>query len=221
MVNTAHGSKQPASRAAALALAGLLGFAGNLFATEEAKYTVIIADGPFELRDYAPRLLAETVVAGEFETAGSRAFSRLFGYISGDNRARQEIAMTAPVSQQETSAEIAMTAPVSQEPAADGRWRVGFMMPAEYTAETIPQPTDPAVTLRALPAMRMAAVRYSGFWSEKSYAEQLAALQDWLQQQGLTAAGDPTWARYNPPFTPWFLRRNEILIPVEAAPGTG
>ena len=87
---------------------------------------------------------------------------------------------------------------------------------ASYTLETLPEPEDPKVTLRPVPARRMAAVSYSGFWSEKNYIRYKLELEAWIQEKGLTIVGDPLWARYNPPFTPWFLRRNEILIPVTA-----
>ena len=110
---------------------------------------------------------------------------------------------------------IKMTAPVGQQP-VEGKWAVSFMMPAAYTLETLPEPEDPNITLRQVPARRMAVVRYSGFWSEKSYQRNKVKLESWIHGQGLTVVGDPIWARYNPPFTPWFLRRNEILIPVDA-----
>jgi effector-binding domain-containing protein len=90
------------------------------------------------------------------------------------------------------------------------------MMPASYTLETLPEPDDPKISLRQVPAHRMAAVRYSGFWSEKKYLRYKKKLEAWVQEEGLTIVGDPVWARYNSPFTPWFLRRNEILIPVDA-----
>ena len=90
------------------------------------------------------------------------------------------------------------------------------MMPGSYTLETLPEPADPKVTLRQVPARQMAAVRYSGFWSEKGYLKNKLELEAWIQKMGLRIMGDPIWARYNPPFVPWFLRRNEILIPVES-----
>ena len=89
------------------------------------------------------------------------------------------------------------------------------MMPASYTLETLPEPEDPNITLRQIPARRMAAVRYSGFWSEKRYLKYKSELESWIQERGLNIVGDPICARYNPPFTPWFLRRNEVLIPVD------
>lgn len=183
---------------------------------EEAAYTVAKKDGDFEMRDYSPQVVAETVVDATLEDAGNVAFRTLFRYISGDNRAKNPIAMTAPVGQQRPEGEpIAMTAPVSQQ-VVSNRWAVSFMMPSNYTLATLPAPTDPKVTLRAIPAHRMAAVRYSGTWSQKRYEKHLARLRQWLAKQGLTATGEPVWARYNPPFTPWFLRRNEILLPVAA-----
>lgn len=180
---------------------------------EEAGYRVVRSDGIFELRDYAPHILAETVVDGTLEDAGNQAFRRLFRYISGENRSRGKIAMTAPVSQEAAGEKIPMTAPVGQQ-AAGGKWAVSFMMPASYTLATLPLPDDPAITLRAVPARRMAAVRYSGTWSESNYLQYKGALEEWIRFNSFITVGEPVWARYNPPFTPWFLRRNEILVPV-------
>ena len=111
-----------------------------------------------------------------------------------------------------------MTAPVAQQ-AAGGRWAVSFMMPAAYSLETLPQPSDSLVVLRQLPARRVAAVRYSGTWSEKSFLRHKTELESWVAQRGLRPAGDVVWARYNPPFSPWFVRRNEILVEVEGGEG--
>ncbi len=182
-------------------------------AVEEAEYSVLQKDGAMELRAYAASIVAETRVDADFEDAGNRAFRKLFRYIDGDNVAQQEIAMTAPVSQAPVSEKIAMTAPVAQRPDASG-WVVSFMMPASYTMDTIPQPSDPAVQLRAVPAFRAAVIRYSGFWSEEGFQEHLQELRSWIAKQNLEVTGDPVWARYDPPFKPWFMRRNEILIPV-------
>ena len=185
-------------------------------AVEEAEYTVIKTDGAIELRDYEPSIVAETLVQGDFEDASSKAFRTLFRYIDGENEARDKIAMTAPVSQKRDSQKIAMTAPVSQEASEDG-WRVSFMMPSTFTMDTIPLPLDDDVKIRQIPAYRAAAIRYSGFWNVKNYERHLAELEDWMNSQNLQAAGPAVWARYNAPFTPWFMRRNEILVPVEGA----
>jgi effector-binding domain-containing protein len=186
----------------------------DAMAIEEAAYKVVEKEGEFEIRDYASHILAETVVEGDLEQAGNKAFNRLFRYISGDNRSRDKVAMTAPVSQEPIGEKIKMTAPVGQQRVQE-RWAVSFMMPASYTRETLPEPEDPKVTLRQVPARRMAAVRYAGFWSEKNYLRYKLELESWIHERGLAVVGDPIWARYNPPFTPWFLRRNEILIPVD------
>jgi len=190
-------------------LAGVL----SVMATEEAPYRVLKSDGIFELREYEPQILAEVIVDGGLENAGNTAFRPLYKYISGDNRSRSRISMTVPVSQESRGEKIAMTAPVSQEK-IQGRWSVSFMMPASYTMETIPVPNNPAIKLRQVPARTVAAVRYSGFWSEDNYQLNRNNLESWMRDNKFTAAGEPVWARYNQPFTLWFLRRNEILIPV-------
>jgi hypothetical protein len=186
---------------------------GNIMAIEEAEYSVVDHAGDIELRDYAASIVAETLVEDEFEDAGNRAFRPLFKYISGDNESSKNISMTSPVSQEKRSEKIAMTAPVSQTESG-GAWAVNFMMPAEYTMETIPQPANSAVRIREVPAYRAAVIRFSGRWTEKNYTEHLAKLQSWIADKQLTIDGGPIWARYDPPFKPWFLRRNEILIPV-------
>jgi effector-binding domain-containing protein len=182
-------------------------------ATEEAPYTVIKTDDIFELREYAPQVLAEIIVDGNLEGAGNKAFRPLFRYISGDNKSRDKIAMTSPVSQVKKGEKISMTAPVSQQ-SVQGKWAVSFMMPASYTMETLPTPDDPNIKLRQVPARRVAAVRYSGFWSEEKYLLNKDKLDAWIKKNRFAVVGEPVWARYNPPFTFWFMRRNEILIPV-------
>jgi hypothetical protein len=198
-----------------LAAAVIIIGAMDAMAIEEAPYNVVKKENKFEIRDYAPHILAETVVEGDLEEAGSKAFRGLFRYISGDNRSRDKVAMTAPVSQEPVGERITMTVPVGQQRLQE-RWVVSFMMPSSYTLETLPEPEDPQITLRQVPARRIAAVRYSGFWSEKSYLRYKLELESWIHERNLTIVGDPIWARYNSPFTPWFLRRNEILIPVDA-----
>jgi len=192
----------------------LLAGAVDAMAVEEAKYEVVKREDKFEIREYAPHILAETVVAGSLEDAGSMAFKRLFRFISGDNRSGDKVEMTAPVSQAPAGEKIEMTAPVGQQHSDEG-WVVSFMMPSHYTLESLPQPTDPKITLRRVPARRIAVVRYSGFWSEKGYLKQKSELSEWIGKLGLKISGDPVWARYDPPFMPWFMRRNEVMFPIE------
>ncbi|MBD3671610.1 MAG: heme-binding protein [Gammaproteobacteria bacterium] len=197
-------------------------------AIEEAKYELVLKEGQFEVRDYAPYLLAEVTVEGEFEEAGNKAFQYLFKYISGANQPQAEIAMTTPVSQQEAGEEIAMTAPVSQRDAGEEismtapvsqsgtgkRYEVSFMMPASYTPETLPEPTNDRVLIRQVPEHRMAVIRYSGLWSKANYQKHKLMLDRWITEKGYKVIGEPVWARFNAPFSLWFLRRNEIQIPI-------
>ncbi len=183
-------------------------------AIEKAKYTVLEKEDGFEIRQYDPQIVAETFVEGDLENAGNEGFRRLYDYISGENTEKQSISMTAPVSQKADSKKIAMTAPVKQE-MKNNRWRITFLMPTEYTLETLPEPNDPRVRLTEESGSLMVAVRYSGTWSEEGYEENRALLEEYIQTRGLTKTGQPVWARYDPPFMPWFLRRNEVLIPIE------
>lgn len=207
---------QRPGRGSRIFLVGLLAlfFGSPLMAIETAPYGVVEKEGDFELRQYAAYLVAETLVEGDMDTVGNEGFRRLFGYLSGNNRRKQSIAMTAPVTQEKSSEKIAMTAPVTQEKAG-GKFRITFMMPAQYTLETLPEPLDARVTLKAEPARLMAAIRYSGTWSLKRFEEHKQKLEEWIVTRGLKPLAEPVWARYDPPFKPWFLRRNEVLIPVE------
>jgi len=181
---------------------------------EKAQYEVIEKEGKFEVRQYQPQIVAETVVDAEFDEAGNLAFRRLFGYISGQNRKKESIAMTAPVNQKNISEKIPMTAPVNQQKDA-GKYSVNFLMPSKYTMKTLPEPTDPNVTLREIPARKMAVIRYSGTWSKEKYESNKALLKGFISRKGLTIIGEDIFARYDPPFQLWFLRRNEVLFPVE------
>jgi hypothetical protein len=199
---------------------GMLTAAGDAMSVEKLAYRTIEQDGQFELRMIEPHVVAETFVEGDFEDVGSEGFRRLVDYIGGANRTQARISMTAPVVQEPASEEIAMTAPVAQEKVGD-RYRITFVMPSGYTLESLPQPTDARIRLQAEPGRRVAAIRYSGFWSRSRYDDHERSLRECIQRRGLESVGEPVWARYDPPFMPWFLRRNEILIEVrEPVPAT-
>ena len=188
--------------------------AKSAMAIEKAKYTVLEKVENFEIRQYEAQVVAETYVQGTLEEVGDDGFRRLYAYISGDNKKKKSISMTAPVGQEASSEKIAMTAPVTQEQ-KDNQWRITFLMPAEYTLEMLPEPIDERVKLSEEPPRLMAAVRYSGTWSKEGYEKHKALLEEFIRRRGLTTAGTAVWARYDPPFMPWFLRRNEVLIPVK------
>jgi hypothetical protein len=182
-------------------------------AIEEPQYKVLkdFGDG-IELRQYSGILIAETeVAAANADEAGNLAFKRLGGYIFGGNQKKQSIAMTAPVSQAK-SEKIAMTAPVSQRQSEDGKWLVSFVMPKKYTLETLPIPDDKSVYFKEVPARKVLAIRFSGRWTDENFADHEELLMASLKANQLKAIGEPWTARYNPPFMPGFMRRNEVMI---------
>ncbi len=184
-------------------------------AIEEPSYSVLETEGNFELRSYSSYIVAETYVAGNFEAVGSEGFRRLADYIGGKNRKKESISMTAPVSQNPASEKIPMTAPVSQAQ-KNGRWRIAFMMPSTYTMETLPVPDGDRIVLRDEKEKTVAVICYSGTWGKERYMDHETKLRDWISTKGWKIIGEPLWARYNPPFMPWFMRRNEIMIPVQS-----
>jgi SOUL heme-binding protein len=202
-------------RKALLLLGVLLSLGGHAMAIEQPRFRVVHRLEDFEIREYAAQVVAETEVSGTRESAGNSGFRLLAGYIFGKNRGERKIAMTAPVTQAEGE-KIAMTSPVTQAPSGRGeegsRWVIQFTMPAAYSLETLPEPLDPAIRFRPIPARRVAALAYSETWAESRYLEHLARLQEAMRREGLQPRGEPVWARYDPPWIPWFLRRNEILI---------
>jgi len=197
---------------AATAAAVVLGLLSPMAsAIEEPKYTVVREYDGFEIREYAPYLVAEVTVPGPAEEAGNQGFRILAAYIFGKNRGERKISMTAPVAQAPAPTKIEMTAPVTQAAASDG-YIVQFTMPSEYTLETLPEPLDPRVKLKEVPGGRFAVIRYSGTWSERNYKEHLEKLQRGVDAAGLHTTGSPIYSRYNAPFVPWFMRRNEIWL---------
>jgi len=194
--------------------ASIISMGPQAMAIEEPSHNVMATEGNFELRKYSSYIVAETYVEGDFEAVGSKGFRRLADYIGGKNRKKESISMTAPVSQKPTSKKIAMTAPVSQAQ-ENGRWRIAFMMPSAYKMETLPVPDDERIVLKEEKEKTVAAIRYSGTWGKKRYMDHETKLMDWISKKGWKIIGAPVWARYNPPFMPWFMRRNEILIPVQ------
>lgn len=168
----------------------------------EPPYTLVKNEPPFEVRDYAALTVAETLIEGDFDIAGSQGFRRVAGYIFGKNQNAQG-----------ESEKIAMTAPVTME-AQNQQWRLHFVMPQGMALSNLPKPVDASVQLREVPAQRMAAVRFSGLTTAASIERQTQLLKDWLGRNNLAYEDRPQLARYNDPFTlPW-NRRNEILIPL-------
>jgi hypothetical protein len=156
-------------------------------------------------------VVAEVLIAGAPASAGNKAFPILAGYIFDRNKGERKFAMTAPVMQTSAPAQLAMTAPVTQT-TADGDTLVRFVLPKGTTLASAPEPSDERVKLREVAGHTLAAIRYSGFWSRANDAEHLEQLAVALRAARLTWAGEPVVARYNAPWTPWFLRRNELWL---------
>ena len=159
-------------------------------ATEEAEYNVLDTTGILNSDNITPQIVAETLVEGDFKEVGNEGFRRLFDYISGNNRKKQSIPMTAPVSQEAASEKIPMTAPVNQEKME--KWRITFLLPSRYSMETLPEPLDPRIKLVEIPPRLMAAFKYSGNWSKERYEERENRLKELIRQRGLTIAGEPS-----------------------------
>lgn len=205
-------------------LGGLGAVVGIRAGTEEPRFTVVDRTGAVEIRRYGPRLAAEVEVDGPVERARQQGFEALAGYIFGANQGRQTIAMTAPVAQAPGPQAIAMTAPVAQEPATSGRWRIRFFMPARYTHETLPVPTEPGVRILTVPAATYAVLRFTGARDERTVDAKGAALNAAVAGSRWRVAGATSAWFYDPPWTLPFLRRNEVAVAVEAQdalPGRG
>jgi hypothetical protein len=170
--------------------------------TEQQPYEVLQRYPRFELRRYPEHLVAEVDVTGPFGVAGNLAFPKLARYIGGHNRASRKVAMTAPVVQE-------------QDPRS-GVFVVGFVMPSALAADEVPEPVDSSVRTRLVPAQTAAALTFSGRWSRSTYEARTNELLALLAQEQLTVVGRPRYARFDPPWTPWFLRHNEIALPVRA-----
>ena len=197
----------------------LLTLPGVAMATEEPEYTILNQVDNFELRRYDPQIVAQTWVTGDQKQAGNKGFKILADYIFGNNTApggeSSKISMTSPVKMQpqradsDQSQKIAMTSPVAMQE-QDGKWRVRFVMPSKYTMQTLPKPNNDEVIIIEVPAKTYGVIKFSGLTGEEKVATKTAQLKEWMQN--LNIVGTPEMARYNPPWTLPFMRRNEIMI---------
>ena len=183
-----------------LLLTSALLLSGAAMATEEPKYTVLKQTEDFELRRYDEQLVAQTWVTGDQDAASRAGFKILADYIFGNNSAAngkiRKISMTAPVSIQQT----------------EDKWRVQFTMPSQYTLQTLPKPNNPNIEIVEVPAQTYGVIKFSGSAGTEKVAVKTKELQSWMQGQNLTIIGKSERARYNPPWTLLFLRRNEVMI---------
>ncbi|MGV1037160.1 MAG: SOUL family heme-binding protein [Candidatus Nanopelagicales bacterium] len=172
--------------------------------TEQQAYTVIDRRKDFEVREYPAAVVAQIEVRSSFDSAGSKAFRSLVSFIGGANSSGEKIAMTSPV---------------IQEPTDDNSVQaVSFVMPNGSVVESMPSPSNSQVKVTELPAQWAVVRGYSGRWTQTSYRRHLSELSQAATEAGFTLTGSPRYARYDPPWTPWFMRRNEVIVPVEPLP---
>jgi hypothetical protein len=187
---------------------------------ERPDYEVVDEYAGFELRRYPPYIVAETLVRADFEGVGERGFPVLADYIGGNNAGSEEISMTSPVNmapagQSGDAIDAAMPVVQSPDSDSDDAYWLSFIMPAHHTMESLPAPSDRRIRLRRVDERLMAALRYSGTWSRQRYRRREQKLLQAVRDAGLEPVGEPVFARYDPPLTPWLLRRNEVLVQVE------
>ena len=191
---------------------------GSAMSLEEPEYTVIEQSDAYEIRQYAPYIVAEVEINNDSSRkAGNSAFKILAGYIFGDNQASEKMEMTAPVESRPaaTSVKMEMTAPVTSAPAdTKGMTTYAFVMERKYSLDTLPRPNNDRIRLRTVPAKTVAVRRYTGRWTDKNYAEHTETLRAALESRGIETIGEPTLARYNSPFSLPIMRRNEIMLEI-------
>lgn len=193
--------------------------AGSIMGYDEPEYKVLKEYDKFEIRKYESYVIAEIEVEQNFENAGDSAFQPLFKYISGNNISKDEMEMTIPVNLSRSNSKVEkleMTTPVSQSATNNEQrsYKVSFVLPLNYTIDDAPIPIDPRVKIRKVPEKIMAVLEYSGTWSKENYNENEKQLFSELKKENIRPVGQPVFARYNPPFWPWFLRRNEVQIEI-------
>ncbi len=193
-------------------------FSGIAVATEEPKFSLLEKDQSFELRLYEPKIIAEVEVDGDMSAASRKGFRQIADFIFGNNTAQsgksEKISMTAPVAIKPASEKIAMTAPVGVQQSEKG-WKVSVVRPSQYNLETLPKPNTPQISIKQLPAKKFALIRFSGLVDEEKMQAKSAELNQWITMKKLHPVGIPELARYNPPWTLPFLRRNELMVEVE------
>jgi len=181
--------------------------------TETPIYSVIRKENDIELRHYPAYIKAEvSIVEKSYRKAVFKGFNILADYIFGNNIKTEKIAMTSPV-QVAQSQKVAMTKPVTVS--GDGNYIVAFIMPSEFTLQTLPIPKNDAVRFTSVPSQTMAVIRFSGYFQERGVNKAKQHLSKWLEKEGLEPEGDFIVAGYNPPWVPWFLTRNEVMIVIK------
>ena len=191
-------------------------FSCQVMAIEEPKFKIMVDEGDLQIRGYDEYLVAETAIEGSFDTASRKGFRRVAGYIFGDNKSSTKMNMTAPVESEaiQPSERMNMTAPVFSNKNVNG-YTYRFVMESKYTQETLPVPNNSKIRITEIKDRVMAVISFSGRWSQKNFEKHEQILVSDLKNEGIGVASEAIYARYNAPFTPWFLRRNEIMFEID------
>ena len=194
----------------------LIIISNSLMATDEPEFRLILKVDKFEIREYSPKIIAQIEVFGDFDDASSKGFKILADYIFGNNTSadgNSRIEMTAPVEMEPLPQKINMTKPVLTE-GSDNNWIVSFIMPNEFTLATLPKPNNKSIKILSLPKEKYAVIVFSGLVRESSYQEKETLLNQFIEEKKLKTSGEIKIARYNPPWTLPFFRRNELMIKI-------
>lgn len=196
----------------------IIGSYAVVWTIEEPAFTVLEKKDGYEIREYAPYIMAATTVTGDYDRATNQGFRIIADYIFGNNTKRESIAMTTPVLESPTedmSEKIAMTVPVIESASTNTTRTIAFVVPSKYTLDTLPLPNNEAVKLIAMPARKVAALRYTWYPTATRTETKKAELIKYLTRDGKIVAGAIETARYNPPLSMPLTLRNEILIPID------
>jgi effector-binding domain-containing protein len=192
-------------------------FFNPVMATEEPNFKLISEEGDFQIREYDPKIIAQVEVAGNFDEASSKGFKLLADYIFGNNileGGSQKISMTTPVEMSPLAENLLITSPVMDDQVND-KWLINFVMPHEYSLDTLPKPNNPQVNIIEVPKEKYAVIVFSGLVREHSYAEKAELLSNYLNENSFKQHGNIKIARYNPPWTLPFFRRNELMVRID------
>jgi SOUL heme-binding protein len=182
---------------------------------EKPVYKVVAERDGYEIREYQSYIVAETQVTGTRPEALGEGFRVIADYIFGNNVSRSSIAMTSPVLETSQSEKISMTTPVLSNETSENERTIAFVLPSAYTLESLPVPNNPKVTLREVPAHRVAALSFTWYATPKRVEAKKALLVSYLNRDQVNSIGDTQVAQYNPPLSMPLILKNEILIPVE------
>lgn len=174
---------------------------------ESIPYTVIEEHNDYEIRKFDDHLVAEVTVTGTYDEATNLGFTKIADFIFGNNTSSEKVAMTTPVIN--NSEKIAMTTPVVNTEGADQTWTISFVMPSEYTLESLPTPNNDDVQIREVKGETVAALRFSWWATQSRFDKKTNELLSYLERDGLEVSNIQT-ARFNPPLTAPFMLRNEV-----------